>query len=101
MNNDLTMADKTADDQTRRRGRAAGTLRSIAGLLDFIACVYLVSLFFHGDIPGRQQLREAVRQVYTFMLDPKNLLVTSFIGVRLSLYGISRVLRFRSATKNG
>ncbi len=50
-------------------------------------------------MPGKQQLREALRQVYSFMLDPANLFITSVIGVRLSLYGISRVIKFRLASK--
>ena len=93
------MANETASEQSCSPRRLTITARSIVGLLDFLICIYLVSLFFHGTMPGKQQLREAFRQVYSFMLDPANLFITSVIGVRLSLYGISRVIKFRLASK--
>ena len=68
-------------------------IKSIVGLLDFVICIFVVALFFQGTIPGGSQLREGLREVYSYMLDPKNLVITVIIVVRLSIYGISKALK--------
>jgi len=66
--------------------------RAIIGLLDFVICVVMLSLFFQGTVPGMQALKEAFRQIYSFMIDPDNLLITGAICIRLTIYGFSRCL---------
>ena len=66
--------------------------RAIIGFLDFVICVFLLSLFFQGTVPGMQALREAFRQVYSFMFEPDNLVISAAIGIRLTIYGFSRCL---------
>jgi hypothetical protein len=100
MTNNTDMKTEIGPPRTESRSRFSGPLRSFIGLLDFLICVYLVSLFFQGTMPGKQQLKEAFRQVYSFMLDPENLIITSVIGLRLSIYGISRHLKFKASSKS-
>ena len=101
MTNNTEMKTGAGPSRIQTRSGFSGLLRSFIGLLDFLICVYLVSLFFQGTMPGKQQLREAFRQVYSFMLEPENLLVTSIIGLRLSIYGISRHLKFKASSQSG
>ena len=101
MSNNSEMKSVTGPLRPESRNRSSGLLRSLVGLFDFLICVYLVALFFQGTMPGKQQLREAFRQVYSFMLDPDNLVITSIIGVRLSLYGIARHFKYKSKLKSG
>ena len=99
MNSNHSMVNKDASDQPEKRPRIPGSLRAIVGLMDFMICVYLIALFFHGEIPGKQQFREGFRQVYSFVLNPENLLITTLLGGRLLVYGVSRVLKLRSISK--
>ncbi|MBA62918.1 MAG: hypothetical protein CMJ76_11190 [Planctomycetaceae bacterium] len=78
-------------------GRLKTLCKSLLGCIDFIICIYLVSLFFQGTMPGKQQLREAFRQLYSFFIDPENLIITSLVGLRLTIYGISRWSRASKA----
>ena len=85
-------ADVGPAEPASEQRRFARFGRSLIGLLDFVICVFLLSLFFQGTVPGVQPLREAFRQIYSFMMDPNNLVITGAICVRLILYGFSRCL---------
>ena len=65
-------------------------MHSLFSLADFLFLVFLLSLFFQGTVPGMQALREAFRQIYSFLLDPDNIVITGVIFVRLIVFGISR-----------
>ncbi|MBK95640.1 MAG: hypothetical protein CMJ79_07980 [Planctomycetaceae bacterium] len=81
-------------------GRLKTFFKSAIALFDFVLCIYLISLFFQGEIPGRGQLREAFRLLYSFVMQPEHLIITGLIAIRLSIYGFSRgVLAKRSASR--
>ena len=101
MTNNTETVTEVGPPRIETRSGFSRLLRSFIGLLDFLICVYLVSLFFQGTMPGKQQLREAFRQVYSFMLAPENFMITSIIGLRLSIYGISRYLKFKASSRSG
>ncbi len=78
-----------------RQSRLSLLCLSFISLLDFLVLVFLLSLFFQGTVPGMQPLREAFRQIYSFLLDPDNILISGVIGVRLLVFGISRSLKLQ------
>ena len=92
------MSSSTDDKQTKAISPAKKKLKltiwAVVGLLDFVLCVYLVSLFFQGTMPGKQSLRDAFREIYTFLMDPDHLIITMLVGIRLSIYGVGKWMSF-------